>query len=149
MTKYAIRAMTAQDILTVRGISLEAPLWEHAHDLHLQILLTGEAWTGTADGEIIACGGVIPVWPGLAEVWIAVSPLAKEHVSFLFRQSKRFLDLITDHYSLRRLQTNVQADLPEAVRFVEHLGFVREATLSDYGPNGETFYSYKRVKSWQ
>lgn len=145
MTKYEVRPLERDDVRAILSDTPEANLWGMMGQERIDALLKTEAWTGLADGQIVACGGIISIWPGLAEAWIAVTPIARQHTHFLYRHVLAFLALVTDEYSLRRIEAHVNADFSRAVVFAERLGFKIDAPLLKYGPNGETFYLMSRV----
>ena len=103
----------------------------------------GPAFSGFADGEIIACAGVFIKWPGTGESWCRITPKVFEHKRFFFVQSGRYLDLIAKQKNLQRIEANVQASNERALKFVDHLGFKCEGPKLKYF-NGETFFGYAK-----
>ncbi len=146
MSKYEIRSLAAADLHALQTFTPEAWIWRTVTPEKFALIAEQPAFSGLVDGKLIGCGGIINIWPGLAEAWLALTPFAKAHVSFLYRQSLRFLPWARSTYTLRRIQTTVQADWVEALRFIERLGFVRVALLEQYGPNGEAHFLYEMVK---
>ncbi len=145
MTKYEVRPATHEDIVAVISCTPEANLWGYMDETRIALLLQQETWTGLVDGEIVACGGLVQCWPGMAEAWIAITPLAKQHVSFLYRHVLAFLRVAADTYKLRRIQAVVHEDFEAARRFACKLGFKVDAFLEKYGPNGEMFVLVSQV----
>lgn len=145
MSKYEIRALLPEDLHTLQTITPEAWVWRTVTPEKFSLIAEQPAFSGLVDGKLVGCGGVINIWPGLAEAWLALTPYARSHVSFLYRQSLRFLNWAVPTYHLRRIQTTVQADWLEANRFIERLDFLRVARLDKYGPNGEPHYLYEMV----
>ncbi len=125
--------------------SPESPLWALLDEAQRRFLLTTDAWTGLYEGKVVACGGIIRMWPGLAEAWIAVTPLARQHTVFLYRHVLAFLDLVTETYKLRRIEAKLCASFILARKFAHRLGFTHDALLKRYGPNGEDYMLVSKV----
>ncbi len=137
--------MEVDDLYTLQSVSPEAQMWSVLTPDKFQALQAHPTFTGLVDDKIVACGGIINIWTGLAEAWLALTPLSKFHVSFVYRHVHGFLDGLIRTYSLRRIQTTVQADWLEANRFAQRLGFIQAALLEKYGINGESHYLYEMV----
>jgi len=142
---YEVRRLRQDDLALLVKDTPESALWTFMDETRIASLLNAESWVGLVDGQIVACGGIIPIWPGLAEAWIAVTPLARQHTHFLYRHVLAFLEVVTTTYSLRRIEAHVNAGFHRAVVFAKRLGFRIDAPLLKYGPNGETFYLMSRV----
>jgi len=140
VTNYEIRPLGRADITTLLESTPEANLWGYMDETKIETLLMADSWTGLANGQIVACGGIVRIWPGLAEAWIAVTPLVRQYPVFVVRAVKEFLTVVTGAYGLRRIEAHVNAGFYQAVVFAERLGFKIDARLLKYGPNGETFY---------
>jgi len=83
--------------------------------------------------EIIACVGIHLMWPGTGQAWGLFSPLMKKYPMAWF-EVKRLLKEEQKKNRLRRVQAITRCDWPEAMRFLEHLGFHPEGKLEAYGP---------------
>jgi hypothetical protein len=123
----------------------EANLWGFMHEQHVSYLLNQDSYSAFVDEQLVACGGVVNIWPGLAEAWIAVTPLAHTHTTFLLRTAKRYLDDRIQRHKLNRLEAHIREDFILARRFCYWLGFQFNTPLPKYGPNGETFLLMSRV----
>lgn len=94
------------------------------------------AWTLESDKEIIACGGAIVFWPGVAQVWLIVSPVAQNHrIAFVRAVRIKFRELVKVH-GINRLQAIVNADFAEGKTFVKMFGFRCEGYMHGYLPDG-------------
>ena len=102
--------------------------------------MSGDAFTLLYDGKILCCGGVIPIWSGLGEVWWRASVHMHEHGGKVIEVTKERLD--TYKMKFRRVQTNVISDWEEAVRFIGIMGFHLESVMPKYGPYGESQSRY-------
>lgn len=100
----------------------------------------------TGEGEIIACGGVVPI-PGTAtgEIWALTSDLVPRHALACIRVTRAAL-AEAFRRGLVRLHTSILPEHRAAVRFIEALGFQREGLLRRCGHNGLDRYIYARIK---
>lgn len=103
------------------------------------------ATTALNDGEPVACFGLTPLWNGVSELWARFSrPWAEKHPITLARGANFWLmDRMKDHH---RVQCYVVASNKKAVKFAEVIGFTEKYLLQSYGPNGEDFYLFSRVR---
>ena len=59
--------------------------------------IRGDSFTVKEKGQIIACGGVVSLWPGVGEAWTILSDTIKASPFFLHRKTfKVLLGLIRD-----------------------------------------------------
>lgn len=97
------------------------------------------------DGEkLVACGGLVIPWPGLAEAWLRAIPDCERYRVGLFRLSKRALEMNIRGLKLRRVEATLNSAFAPGIRWAEHLGFWKESELPNFGPRGETFLKYVR-----
>lgn len=94
--------------------------------------ITGEAYTVLKDGRPVACYGVCELRPGVAEVWMFVTP--GESLWSVAKYLKRHADRCRDSY--QRVAATCRADHPAAGRFLAWLGMRCEGTLHGYGIDG-------------
>ncbi len=114
-------------------------MYAHAHmdDLIAETLIDGEA--------ILACGGVHELWGAVVEAWLILAPgtgRSHEAVNKLKREFTRWSEMPHVH----RIQAVCVAEDRKQTRFCEWLGMVNEGVLVKYGPRGESFAMYARVK---
>ena len=102
----------------------------------------GPALTAVLDGQPVACGGLVRVWPGTAEGWMKVSPSATAVSTMFFRKVYRALRFWARELNLHRIQTYVDPTNNTFIRWAELLGFRVEAYMSQWGPNGEPMALY-------
>jgi len=103
------------------------------------------SWSGIHNGHLVGCGGIIPIWDGVAECWLVGGWRLGTHKLSAVRALTATLARQVKEQQLRRLQAVVRADWDEAVRFVEFLRFEREGLLRGYGPDGSDHYVYARI----
>jgi hypothetical protein len=108
----------------------------------------GEAYTLMADGEPIACAGVVKMEWRRGEAWLLASSLLGRHKVSAVKAIKHGLDIIVKKMNLRRVQCLVDPEYADGCKLMEWLGMVDETpgtSLRCYGPNGEDFKMYARV----
>ena len=103
------------------------------------------SWSGIHNGHLVGCGGIIPIWDGVAECWLVGGWRLGTHRLSAVRALTATLARQVKEQQLRRLQAVVRADWDEAVRFVEFLRFQREGLLRGFGPDGSDHYVYARI----
>lgn len=95
-------------------------------------------------GDVIGCGGVVPVWEGRALAWSFLGDTAREHMVSITRAVRRFLDMQPQ----RRIEITVDLDFAEGHRWARMLGFKLDAgRLKGYLPNGGDVSLYSRVRA--
>jgi hypothetical protein len=101
---------------------------------------TGSAFTALYHGTPIGCAGLRPMWGGVAEAWILFGPDAKDHILYLYKNTKQYLSDLTDKLNLHRIQAYCRTDWPEAINFLHHAGFVVEGKARGYNVDGTDAY---------
>jgi hypothetical protein len=94
----------------------------------------GPCLTLMNDKEAIACGGLMLMWPGTAEIWVRLS-LGKCGPAAARELKKQTYRWIEEHH-LNRLQATAPAEWVQDCKFIEWLGMKAESTMKKYGPNG-------------
>ncbi len=110
--------------------------------------LPGHGFSLVNNGHLIFSAGVYPVWKGLGEAWVIPSDLIKPHRRQLVTYVREYLDRLVEENEYRRVQATVRADFDAGHRFIEFLGFQREAMLEAYGPDGADHVQYARLMKW-
>src|SRR5271156_1410416 len=68
------------------------------------------------DGEsIVLCGGILPTGPKQGVLWALLAAQAGQHMLFLHRATRRFIDI----EPLRRLEASVAVGFPAGCRWLE------------------------------
>lgn len=108
----------------------------------------GAAFTMTYQGNIVACAGVVPLWPGVAQGWCIGSIYVHELRWTFVKLVKSGMATLENEFNLHRLQATVMADNMRSQRWLKRLGFKNETPegMAGYGPHGETFYLYARTR---
>ncbi len=104
------------------------------------------SYTGLINGKIVGVGGVVKFWDGVGELWLILSKDVIEHRVETYKCIKEVARLLIDENKLVRAQAHVRADLFQANKMVEHLGFTCEGRLRKYYPDGCDSYVYGKIK---
>ena len=108
-------------------------------------LNAGPAITAYRGPDLVACGGFLIHYPGVAEAWMMTSALAPRYGLSLFAAARELTTQMFDFARCHRIQAAVHTEFAAAIRFVERLGFVREGTMRHYGPDNTDYYLYART----
>lgn len=159
-----VRAFLAEDYVTLHNALLRAglPRWvEHPRLVGEAYETGGPAFTALdADGTILGCLGITPIWTGRATSWAVLSPrlfaekgdrsplalAARDAARWLHYRVRHWLPALMEAHWLRRLEADVAVTNPNGVRWVKRLGFTLEAKSEGFGTRGETCYRYAMVR---
>ena len=103
------------------------------------------SFSGIENGYLIACGGIMPIWEGVAECWFFGGELLRSRKLSVVKTLVSTLAEMVREQNIRRLQAVVHCEWDEAQRFVEFLKFKQEGLLEGYGPDGSDHYMYSRI----
>ena len=81
---------------------------------------------------LLGVGGIKLLTPTVAWCWMDWTDHALEHKIFMYRVVKEWLDVMWSTHNLRRLMAVVEPDFREAIKTVEHLGFVKECDMPHF-----------------
>jgi hypothetical protein len=95
--------------------------------------------------KIVASGGCISMWPGAAELWMAMDLEGTKMPGLPIAVREQVNEWI-ESLKLDRVQATVSADWGAGIRFLEWLGMKREAIMRKFGPDGIDQMLYARVK---
>ena len=109
---------------------------------YAEMLLSGMAFTGMVDGEVIGCAGCIEQWDNRAVAWALISKDAGRHMVSAHRAVDGFLK----QAPWRRIETTVDSSFSAGHRWMRMLGFSHEGRMIAYGPAGQDFDMYARVR---
>jgi hypothetical protein len=99
----------------------------------------GEAFTLLADGEPVACAGIVKMEWRRGEAWLLPSSLISQYRFSTVKALKKGMDGIVKRLNLRRVQCLVDPEYVDGCRLANWLGMKEEGLLRAYGPNGEDF----------
>lgn len=126
------------DAIAVEGLDLRAMAASRAD--------VGPAWSAVADGRILGCAGIVPLWRGVAAGWLFGGEELRRHPVALHRAVARGVPQAMRGLGLHRLQISVHENFAASLAWVERLGFVKEGAMPGYGPNGDNYIRYARVR---
>lgn len=106
---------------------------------------SGYAWTGIVGNEIIASGGITPVWEGTACAWLLSTPLIDKYKFFLHRTVKYAILQTSKTKNLHRIETTILADHVVSQRWAERLGFVNEGLMRKFDSKKHDYYRYALI----
>jgi hypothetical protein len=108
-----------------------------------QYALAGPGFTVLdADGEPVACAGVIRIWHGLGQAWAIVGPGVIDHrrAHFHFhRAARRIFAHLCRRYGWRMVLAYISAGSERDARWAAQFGFRCQTRLDEFGPGGEAF----------
>ena len=89
-------------------------------------LSRGPCFSGVEDGRVLGSAGIMLMWPGVGEAWVLFSKDVENIKKFVYETVTDYLITLVCDLDLRRVQAHCSTELPEAVRFLEQMGFERE-----------------------
>tara|TARA_R100000306_G_C4354253_1_gene131798 strand:+ start:582 stop:1016 length:435 start_codon:yes stop_codon:yes gene_type:complete len=104
-----------------------------------------DAYTGLREGKVVACAGIMPLWNGVADLWMYLGKETFTDKRLACKVIKYYLDDIIKRHDIHRFQAVVKADYCKGIRFAEFFGFKAEGIMKAFGPNKEDFIRYARV----
>lgn len=110
-----------------------------------------ELWTdGTAFSamnerhEVVACGGVKPLWAGVGMAWSMLTPAVRAHPFFLHRETLKVLHKVVKTHSLHRVELIVLDEFAAGKKWAKALGFVSEGIRKWYTPDKRNIEMFVR-----
>lgn len=96
----------------------------------------GLAWTGSIDGRIVGCGGILPQHAGRGLCWLAVLPDLPRRAWIEIRAKAAAVLAHAHRLGLRRIEADVRTTFAAGRRFALALGFEIEANRPLYDADG-------------
>ena len=103
---------------------------------------SGYAWTGIVGTEIIAAGGICPIWEGVACAWLLSTPLVDKYKLFLHKTVKNAIIQTSKAKNLHRIETAILTDHVVSQKWAERLGFVNEGKMTAYDSRKNDYFRY-------
>jgi hypothetical protein len=105
--------------------------------------LTFTVWS--TDGEAVAMGGWVPLWPGVASAWmLATDRIAEVGIALDRAAIAGHLRLFASGF--HRLQAWGLAARRDSRAWLLDLGYIPEGTHPGFGRHGETFMSFAKLR---
>jgi RimJ/RimL family protein N-acetyltransferase len=96
----------------------------------------------TNDDKVFMIAGVHPLWKGVFEVWIHITPDFYKNKISAVKAIRQLLAQMKQTVGYNRIQADVRADLTKNIDFVKLFGFTFEGSMIKYGFNGETYLRF-------
>lgn len=96
--------------------------------------------------EVLAVISGCIVVNGTFEVSALVGKGARKYPLGFFKQVDLALTSYESVLKTRRTQVTIRAGYPFLIKWIELLGFEREGLMRKFGPEGDDYYLYARVK---
>ena len=105
------------------------------------------AYTGYEDNKVIGVGGLVEIYPHLAEAWIVLlRNRGLPGLAYTRKILKMWNKILVDHPRFERIQATVNEDFKEGIRFLDYLGFVNEGLMKKFGPDKSNFFRYAYIR---
>jgi hypothetical protein len=107
----------------------------------------GPKWEARADkdGEPVAVGGFVPTWPGVGSGWMVGTGRWDEVIIEVTRAMKQHILPALDARGVHRVECRAMEANVASIRWLEMLGFKREAVIAQFGQGREDFVLLARV----
>ena len=115
----------------------------------IQCLHNSHAVSLYMDGKVEACLGLMMLWDGNADVWTVTSKKVQNSPVAFHRTVLRLLNSYQDGLKLRRISAGTPSNFVDGCKWLETLGFVKEGKMIKYGPDGQDWWLYARLKEWE
>jgi hypothetical protein len=106
----------------------------------------GPSFSFYAGDILLACAGIRIFWPGVGEAWLCCSPGIENYKRELIIYARAYLAGMIKNNGLWRVECNVRADFPNAIRLVKKLGFSIEGKRKQYGVDKADCFLYSIVR---
>lgn len=92
----------------------------------------------TSGGNVAAVFCITSKWTGVADIWAYTTNHVEANRIGFYRASRRGVDNIAESLNLHRVEAVVWDGYERSAKWLEHIGFKREAVLEKYGPDKES-----------
>lgn len=139
-----VRKFQASDLYSIQVKTEQTLDWGYSTQ-HAKFMEGQYSFTGVDDeGNVIACAGLMPLFPGVGSIWAMFSDELPKHKLAVIRELRKHLKHLQDH-DYFRMETVVRKDHPTSLRFIEAVGFKRTGDKERYA-FGLDFWEYSLVK---
>ena len=148
MVKYEITSFDKSHVDEILTFGMNDKLLENdasSEEGRIDVGIPGLSFTLWADNSIVLCGGITPMWDGVAEGWVIASKRIYDHKIKSVSAIKKRLDLLCTNNNIWRLQTSVKEDFKVGIRFAEWLGLKKEGLMRMYGPDKTNYYRMAKI----
>ena len=148
MVKYEITSFDKSHVDEILTFGMNDKLLENDtsnEEGRIDVGIPGLSFTLWADNNIVLCGGITPMWDGVAEGWVIASKRIYDHKIKSVSAIKKRLDLLCTNNNIWRVQTSVKEDFEVGIRFAEWLGLKKEGLMLKYGPDKTNYYRMAKI----
>ena len=148
MVKYEITSFDKSHVDEILTFGMNDKLLENdasSEEGRIDYGIPGLSFTLLADDNIVLCGGITPLWDGVAEGWVIASKRIYDHKIKSVSSIKRRLDLLCTNNNIWRVQTSVKENFEVGIRFAEWLGLKKEGLMLKYGPDKTNYYRMAKI----
>ena len=147
----SIRPFVAEDMATIISDGIKENGFEYygtgtLEELAQQTEDDGLSITGIINDEIIGCGGIRKLWPGVGEVWLMLSPKTALCPIRTYECIKEGFEKLIAENDFVRLQAWGRIGFTKAHTLFKHLNFKPEGIARKYAPDGVSCILYAKVK---
>ena len=124
-------------------VELRATIFQGSAEATAKLIaqIPGPKWEARteSDSEPAAIGGFVPVWPGMGSGWMWGTNRWDEVVLEVTRAMKRHILPTLDARGVHRIECRAMASNLASIRWLELVGFKREAVTAQFGQGREDF----------
>ena len=143
----SVLSLTCEDLQELAVMAPEAAVALNVMKVKTQGLgALGDAYTLRYAGAMLGCGGLLTAWPGVAIVWLILTPRARKHPHVTYRAIREFLSHCVRKDGLWRLEASVHTSSVSACKLAEVLGFQREGLRRKFLPDGGDAWLYAWIR---
>ena len=106
----------------------------------------GRTMTGMKDDIILGCGGILPLWEGVAEGWLLTADEIEQYPLAFHKLVRQFIAEAEDALDLHRIQIYVWSEFNKSIRWVKSLGFENEGLMRAFTTDKLDFYRMAKVR---
>lgn len=109
-----------------------------------------DTYTCIYDGQIVAVGGIKVFFEGVGESWIILTEHAQtKGIWGIFTGGviEKKLNELMEKLNIRRCEAQARADFPQAIKFIEALGFTKDCERKQWFPDGVSAMLYSKVRN--
>lgn len=133
--------------MTVRDVPPEVQRIVTAPAYLEMIERMGPGYTLLIDGKTIGCLVFCKLlYAGVCEVVILGSPDMERYGLTVHRICKGLIDRAQEYHGFRRIEARIMETAKRDRAWAERLGFKPEGVIEAFGPNGENYIQYARIR---
>lgn len=112
----------------------------------LNTMALGRTMTGMKDDIILGCGGILPLWEGVAEGWLLTADEIEQYPLAFHKLVRQFISEAEEALNLHRIQIFVWSEFETSIEWVKRLGFESEGLMKAFSADRQDFYRMAKVR---